>query len=296
MDKATPIYDESIEKQLNALILRLDEKPHIKTNPVEASSYMGFTLADTEKGFLKHIKENLYDKFLTYLDSYKKHCINAYAIKTNFIPVIKRLHSQYEEAAKSLYLSQTRDEWSQYFHEPLVSDAEYILKKQAYQYFYNASSVQIFFLGKLVEKMTEYLTEFQTTIPKPEPEYFFSILPEFTTRRHYILYDIHKNLMAKGYINCTPDAFKDVFTTKEPEPIKWLKSQRSLTYLIRLLTEQILVKKDKPSNYYIAERYFHIYKKGNSFHPKRPRHDDNPKKMETEFLDKTIFDAISANR
>jgi hypothetical protein len=294
MDKTTPIYDESIEKQLNALILRLDEKPHIKTNPVEASSYMGFTLADTEKGFLKYIKENLFDKFLSYLDSFKNTCINAYAIKTNFIPVIKRLLSQYEEAANSLYQSQTRNDWSQYFNEPLVSDAEYNLKKKAYQFFYNASAVQIFFLGKLAEKMKEYLAEFESTIPKPEPEYYFSILPKFTTQRHYILYDIHKNLMAERYINCTPDAFKNVFTNKEPEPIKWLKSQRSLTYMIRLLTEQFLEKKDKPSNYYIAERYIHIYKNGNFYHPKKQRHDDNPKKVETEFLDKVIDDAIRA--
>jgi len=175
MDKATPIYDESIEKQLNALILRLDEKPHIKTNPVEASSYMGFTLADTEKGFLKYIKENLYDKFLAYIDSYKNDCINAYAIKTNFIPVIKRLLSQYEEASNSLYQSQTRNDWSQYFNESLVSDAEYELKKKAYQFFFNAASVQIFFLGRLVEIMKKYLAELESGILKPEPEYFFTI-------------------------------------------------------------------------------------------------------------------------
>lgn len=290
------IYDDTLEVQLNKSICKLDENPYVCANPVEATSYMGFTLADSEKGFLKYIKENFYDKFLTYLDSYKNDCINAYAIRTNFIPVIKRLLSQYEEAANSLYQSQTRDEWSQYFNELLVSDSEYNLKKKAYQFFYNASAVQIFFLGRLVEKMKAYLAELESAIPKPEPEYYFSILPEFTTQRHYILYDIHKNLMVEGYINCTPDAFKNVFTTKEPEPIKWLKSQRSLTYMIRLLTEQFLVEKDKPSNWYIADRYFHIYKNGKIFHPKKLRHDDNPKKMETEFLDKIIFDAISAYR
>jgi hypothetical protein len=255
---------------------------------------MGFTLADTDKGFLKYIKENLYDKFIAYIDSYKNDCINAYAIKTNFIPVIKRLLSQYEEDQNSLYESQTRNEWSQYFNEPLVSDAEHNLKKQAYQFFFHAASTQIFFLGKLREKLNEYLVELDTAIPKPEPEYYFSILPEFTTQRHNILYDIHKNLKANGYIDCTPDDFKYMFTTKEPKPIIWLKSQRSLTYMIKILTEQFLIKKDKPSNYYIAERYFHIYKNGNFFHPKKLRHDDNPQKKDTEFLDKVIDDAISA--
>jgi hypothetical protein len=288
------MYDDTLEVQLNKLICKLDEKPYVCANSVEASSYMGFTLADTEKGFLKYIKENVYDKFLAYLESYKSDCINAYAIRINFIPVIKRLLVQYKEAVDSLYASNIRDEWTQYINESLVSDAEYELKKKAYQFFFNAASVQISFLSRLVGIMKKYLAELESAIPKPEPEYYFSILPEFNTQRHYILYDIYKNLMAEGYINCTPDAFKNVFTKKEPEPIKWLKSQRSLTYMIRLLTEQFLEKKDNPSNYYIAERYFHIYKKGNFFHPKRPRHDDNPKKMDTEFLDKVIDDAISA--
>lgn len=288
------MYDNTLEVQLNKSICKLDENPYVCANPAEASSYMGFTLADSEKVFLKYIKENFYDKFLTYLDSYKNDCINSYAIRTNFIPVIKRLLSQYEEAAKSLYQSQTRDDWSQYFNESLVSDAEHDLKKKAYQFFYNASAVQIFFLGKLVEKMKTYLAELDSAIPKPEPEYYFSILPEFTTQRHYILYDIHKNLMAEGYVNCTPEAFKNVFTTKEPNPIYWLKSQRSLTYMIQILTGRFLIRKDKPSNYYIAERYFRIIKKGIAFHPKKLRHDDNPNTNDKEFLDKVINDAISA--
>ena len=294
MDKTTPIYDESIEKQLNALIIRLDEKPHIKTNPVEASSYMGFTLADTEKGFLKYIKENLYDKFHAYIDSYKNDCINAYAIKTNFIPVIKRLLSQYEEAEHSLYQSQTRNEWGQYFNEPLVSDAEHNLKKKAYQFFYKASAVQIFFLDKLEEDMNEYLAELESAIPKPEPEYFFTILPEYSKQRHNILYDIHKNLKAEGYIDCSDEAFKKVFTTKEPKPIRWLESQRSLLYLIKHLAERFLVDKTKPSNYYIAERYFHIYSHDKFIHPAKIRYDKHPSPKVTEFIDKVIDDAISA--
>lgn len=245
------MYDDTLEVQLNKLICKLDEKPYVCANSVEASSYMGFTLADTEKCLLKYIKENLFDKFLAYLDSYKNYCINAYAIKTNFIPVIKRLLSQYEEAEDSLYDSEIRNEWSDYYSEPLVSDAENNLKKKAYQFFYKASSVQIFFLGKLIEKMKEYLAELDTAIPKPEPEYYFSILSGFTTQRHNILYDIHKNLMAEGYINCTPDAFKKVFTAKEPKPIKWFKSQRSLTYLIQMMTGKFLVEKNNPTNAYI---------------------------------------------
>ncbi len=142
--------------------------------------------------------------------------------------------------------------------------------------------------------MKEYLAEFEATIPKPEPEYFFSILPEYSKQRHNILYDIHKNLKAKGYVDCTDETFKKVFTTKEPKPIRWLQSQRSLLYLIKNLSGRFLVEKNKPSNYYIAERYFHIYNNGNFLHPKKLRHDKNPSSNVTKFLDKVIDDAISA--
>lgn len=288
------IYDDSIELQLNKLICKLDEKPYICINPVEASSYLGFKLADGEKGFLEYIKENLFDSFIGYLESFKKNCVNSYSVKSHFIPVIKRLHAQYEDAEKSLYESEVRNQWSQYFNESLILNAEQILKKQTYQFFFKAAGVQIFFLGKLADKMKEYLAEFESTIPKPEPEYYFSILPNFTKERHNILYAIHKGLSASGYVDCTKDEFKKVFTIKEPKPIKWLKSQRTLTYFIKQLTGKFLMEKDKPSNYYIAERYLHIYKNGVLFHPTKLRHDDNPNKKDQEFIDILIDNSIKA--
>ncbi len=294
MKKTTPIYDDSFEVQLTDMLCKLDENPKVCTNPVEASSYKGHLLSDTDKGFHRYIYEHLFIRFIEYIESFKAECINAYAVKTHFIPVVKRLFSQCNDAIDSLYASNIREEWSRYFDDTQVSDTEDNLKKQAYQFFFKAAGVQIFFLGKLADKMKEYMAEFESAIPKPEPEYYFSILPEFTTQRHYILYDIHKNLMAAGYINCTPDAFKNVFTTKEPNPIYWFKSQRSLTYMIRILTGRFLMEKDKPSNYYIAERYFRIIKKGVAFHPKRLRHDDNPNRKDQGYLDKVIDAAISA--
>lgn len=291
-----PKYDDSIELKLNALLCSLDENPTVCFNPVEASSYKGFTLAGSEKGFLKHVKENLYDTFIFYMDSYKNECINAYAIKTHFIPIIKQLLSKYEEAVNGLYNSETRNQWSLYFNESPNLNAEHNLKKQAYQFFFKVAGVQIFFLGKLVDKMKEYLAEFQSAIPKPEPEYYFSILPTLSKQRHNILFDIHKNLKANGYIDCTDEAFKKVFTTKEPKPIRWLQSQRSLTYLIKQLTGRFLVEKNRPSNYYIAERYFHIYTKGKFIHPAKTRHDKDPSHEVKVFLNKVIDDAISAYR
>lgn len=288
------IYDDSIELQLNKLICKLDEKPIICINPVEASSYLGFKLSDGEKGFLEYLKENLFDNFIGYIESFKKNCINSYSVKTHFIPVIKRLLSQYEEAERSLFESETRNQWSQYFDESQILNSEQNLRKQSYQFFFKAAGVQIFFLGKLAEKMKEYLAEFESAIPKPEPEYFFTILPVFVPHRHNILYDIHKNLKARGFIDCSDEDFKKVFTTKEPKPIKWLNSQRTLTYFIKQLTGQLLVEKTKPSNFYIAERYLQIYKDGVLFHPKKLRHDDNPNAKDKEFLDKIINDAIIA--
>lgn len=294
MNRTTPIYDDTIQKQLDLLICRLDENPHICTNPVGDSSYMGFTLADTEKGFMKSIKKKQYENFLSYIDNYRKDCINAYAIKTQFLPVIKRLLSHYEDAVNSLYESELRDKWSEYFNESPILNAEQNLKKLAYQFFFKAAGVQIFFLGKLTDKMKDYLAEFEVTIPKPEPEYYFTILPEFTSQRHNILYDIHKNLKANGYVDCTDEAFKKVFTTREPNPIRWLESQRSLFYFIKKVSRRLLVENNKTSKYYIAERYFHIYKGGKFMHPKKIKYDKDPSPKVSEFIDKVIDDAISA--
>ena len=294
MIKTTPIYDDTIEKQLNALICKLDDNPIISTSPVEASSYLGFTMADTEKGFMKYIKENLFDKFIAYIESYKTDCINAYSVGSHFIPVIKRIIKKYDEAINNHYSAEVRTAWERYINEPVNQDAETVQINQVYQFFHRAAGVQIFYLGMVRERLSKHLLELDTVVYKPEPEYYFSIQPEFRIQRHNILYDIHKNLKAEGYIDCTPDAFKNVFTIKEPKSLKWFKSQRSLTYLIKILSEQFLEKKDKPSNYYIAERYFHIYKNGVLFQPKKLRHDDNPSLNDKDFLDKVVNDSISA--
>jgi len=292
MKKTTPIYDNSLEVQLTDMLCKLDENPKVCTNPVEASSYKGHLLSDTDKGFYRYIYEHLFIRFIEYIESFKAECINAYAVKTHFISVVKRLLSQSNNAIDSLYASDTREEWSRYFDDTQVSDKEDNLKKQAYQFFFNTAGVQIFFLGKLADKMKEYIAEFDTVIPKPEPEYYFTVLPSFTSQSHNILKDMHKNLKAMKYVDCTDEAFKKVFTTEEPKPIRWLQSQRSLTYLIKQLTGQFLVEKIKPSNYYIAERYFHIFKNGKFLHPKKLRHDKDPNPEVIEFIDGVIDNAI----
>jgi hypothetical protein len=138
------------------------------------------------------------------------------------------------------------------------------------------------------------LTEFEFAIPKPEPEYFFTIMPKHSKQRHNILYEIHKNLKAEGYIDCSDVAFKKVFTTKEPKPIRWLKSQRSLLYMIKHLTGRFLVGNTKTSNYYVADRYFHIYTQDKFLHPAKIKYDKDPSPKVTKFIDKVIDDAISA--
>jgi len=292
--KTTPIYDDSLEVQLTDMLCKLDENPKVCTNPVEASSYKGHLLTDTDKSFHRYINEHLFKRFIEYIESFKAECINAYAVKTHFIPVVKRLLSQYNDAIDSLYESNIREEWSRFFDDAQVSGTKDNLKKQAYQFFFKAAGVQIFFLGKLADKMKEYMIEFESTVPKPEPEFYFTILPAFASQRHNILYDMHKTLKAMKYVDCTNEAFKNVFTTKEPKPIRWLQSQRSLTYLIKQLTGKFLVEKTKPSNYYIAERYFHIFINGKFLHPKKPRYDKNPSPKVTEFIDMVIDNAISA--
>ena len=50
---------------------------------------------------------------------------------------------------------------------------------------------------------------------------------------------MHKNLKAMKYVDCTDEALKKVFTAKEPKPIRWLQSQRSL---IKILTDKKYIK------------------------------------------------------
>jgi hypothetical protein len=292
MNKTTPLYDDSLEVQLTDMLCEQDENPIVNINQIGSSAYKGHLLSDGEDGFQKCIHMNLYLKFIEYFDNYKARCINAYAVKTNFIPVVKRLLSQYNEAIDSLYSSNVREEWSRYFDDTQVSDTEENLKKQAFQFFYNASAVQIYYLGKLADKMKEYIAEFDTVIPKPEPEYYFTVLPAFSSQSYNILKDMHKNLKAMKYVDCTDEAFQKVFTDKEPKPIRWLQSQRSLTYLIKQLTGKFLVEKIKPSNYYIAERYFHIFKNGKFLHPKKLRHDKDPNPEVIKFIDGVIDNPI----
>jgi len=151
MNTITPIYDDAIEKQLNAQICKLDENPKISTNPVEKSSYLGFPLAETSKGFLIHVKENYSDKFLAYLDSFKQKCISSKKVNTLFIPIVRRLLKHYEEAGIQIGNSPIRTEWANNFSaipdKKNTNANEEGAVSHAYRFFYDASSVQMFFLG-----------------------------------------------------------------------------------------------------------------------------------------------------
>ena len=102
MKKTTPIYDDSLEVQLTDMLCKLDENPIVNFDHIGSSSYKGHLLSDTEQGFQNFIHVNLYLKFLEYFENYKVKCINTYAVKTNFLPVAKRLFLQYENAMNNL--------------------------------------------------------------------------------------------------------------------------------------------------------------------------------------------------
>jgi hypothetical protein len=132
-------------------------------------------------------------------------------------------------------------------------------------------------------------------LPKEEKDYsdyYFTIMPKCSPKIHYILSYMHKKLEAEGYVSCTVDEFKEVFTSKNPKPIKWYKPLCHLTYMIKKMTGSLLIEKIKPSNNYIAEKYFNIYKNGILFPPKRLRHDDDPNPKGKEFIDNLIENAI----
>jgi len=297
MSTITPKYDDSLEKQLNALICKLDENPKVTSNPVEKSSYLGFPLAETSKGFLKNIKENYSDKFLVHLDSFKQKCISLKKVNTLFIPTVRRLLKHYEEAGIQIGNSSIRTEWANHFSaipdEKSTNTNEDGDVSYAYRFFYDASSVQMFFLRMLQDKLKDYLIEFGAGLYAPEEKYFFTILPIDKKHRYNVLRQIHKRLHNEGYINCPLDDFVQVFTSQNPHPIIWKKDYVHLTYLLKEMTGKFLKRKNKPSNNQIARKYFYEKEIGNFFSQSGLRNQEPPNSKDKKFLDYIIKDSVN---
>ncbi len=201
----SPIYDEILEQQLNSLICKLDVKPKLCTNPVEASSYLGITLMESEEGFQQKV-ESLYTEFMAYIDSFAKECIRTNSAHSVLKPTISRIISLYRSSEYAFTHSQLRMEWrnqAQYFFLPNPSndfniDKEIKYTRDAYKFFHRVSSIQLYFIQKLQDDLTPYGSGDVLTQTETKPEYFFTIRPEAQKYSYEILQYIHKRLKDDG--------------------------------------------------------------------------------------------------
>lgn len=301
MDKVTLKYDDSVELHLNALISKLDEKPNVCTTPVEASSYLGITLMESEEGYQQRI-ERAYKEFIDYMDSFAKECISTNDTQDILKTTISRIISYYKNSEYTFTHSPLRMEWrnqAKYFSLPNPSDDFNVDKqikytREAYKFFHRVSSIQLYFIIKLQDDLAPYITDGGGNITKPqtgtEEEFFFSIQPDAKMHSHDILQYIHKHLKEEGYINCTLPQFRQVFMTKEPKPIVWLKEYIHLSYLIKHMGKKFLDHKS-PNNYVIAHKFFHEKQIGVLFIRQNLNHDHDSKNKSAVKL----FDSILCN-
>ncbi len=303
MDTATPLYDDTIETQLNALTCKLDETPHIRTKPVEESSYLGITLYESEEGYQQRI-ERAYKEFIDYMDSFAKECISTNNNQAVLKPTISRIISFYKTSEYTFTHSPLRMEWrnqAKYFFLPNPSndfniDKEIKYTREAYKFFHSVSSIQLYFIKKLQADLAPYVTEVSgnsiKTQTETEPEFFFTIQPEAKKPSYPFLQYIHKRLKEEGYINCTLPQFRQVFMSQDPEPIVWLKEYIHLSYLIKHMGEKFLITKS-PNNYDIAHKFFHDKQIGVPFKIKNRNHDhDSKDKNAVKFFDSLLWNSI----
>jgi hypothetical protein len=300
MSKMTPIYNDTLEKQLNAMISKLDDKPKICTSPLEASSYLGITLMESEEGYQQKV-ESLYTEFTAYMDSFAKECIRTNNTQTVLKPTISRIISLYKSSEYTFTHSPLRMDWknqAQYFFLPNPSndfniDKEIKYTREAYKFFHSVSSIQLYFIQKLQDDLTPYGSGNIITQTETKPEFFFSIQPEAKKHSFAILQYMHKRLKEEGYINCTLPQFRQVFMSQDPKPIVWLKEYIHLSYLIKHMGEKFLIAKSSPNNYDIAHKFFHNRQKGVSFEMANPNHDhDSKNKNAVKFFDGLISNSI----
>ncbi len=309
MTEGQPKYDDSIEKQLNVLLCSLDKEPKVCVEPVEASKYLNISLYESEEGFQQRV-EVLVSKFSNYLNGFVKTCINEGALQAILLPTISRLLVQYKQAHYTFTHSPLRLEWKQYSQHFIIPNptGDYNITKkqnytrQAYRFFHKASSIQLYFIEKIIDDLTLHLKANNIdTHEHPEPKFkepehtikhFFSIQKSAKEQSHNILKYIHKKLNDEGYIDCSMTDFKQVFASENPHPIIWLKDYVHLTYLIKNLTGQFLRRKNKPSNNQIAREYFFNKKLGVHFKHSMLRHQNDPNPADKNYLDEVIKGSI----
>jgi hypothetical protein len=316
MKKITPIYDDTIENQLSVLICKLDENPILCTTPVEESSYLHFKLYTGEEGFQQQI-EVYYDNFIAYLNSFIKDCSRTGTTQELLLPTLARIFTYYKHAKYKVTHSTLRIEWKNYSHYFVIPNPkdDYNIEKQqkytrwAYSFFHTASSIQLYFINQVLKDLAilikantigkesilknEPLDENETKKIKTTPPFHFKVLPSASKHSYDILFNIHKNLKQGGYIECALPEFRQVFMSKKPRPIIWLKPYSHLSYFIYGMTRVFLKDIRNPSNNQVALNCFYNLKYGRRFKVKRIGYDGHYKPFH-DLIDNIINDSIKS--
>ena len=315
MAEGLPNYNDNIESKLNNLLCSLDEHPKVCLNPVEKSTYLNFSLYSGEEGFQQQIEKS-YNDFIQYLNSFVAECNKGDATQEVLIPVLARIFTLYRHTKNRFANSPLRLEWknyAKYYEIPNPNDDYQIEKQQkytrwAYKFFYKSSSIQLYFINQMLKDLTvlikannigkeaiigNELSDNDNLKKTPSvSKYYFRIHPSVSKQSYNIITNLHKNLKENGYIVCTLPEFRQVFMSKTPRPIIWLKPYSHLSYIIKNLTGKFLKFSVKPSNNQIALALFYDRKFGNFFQNTSIYHDGHYKKYHDK-LDSIIEDSIS---
>ena len=139
--------------------------------------------------------------FQTYLNKFIKDCAHTGNTEKILVPVLARLLTNYKHAHYKFTHSPLRLEWrenSKYFVIPNPSDDFNVSKtqkytRQAYNFFYKVSSVQLYFIKKIIGEVSNIvrtndtgigdnhgnisIVETEAEIQTPETKFIFVILP-----------------------------------------------------------------------------------------------------------------------
>lgn len=293
-------FDEVVDKKFYDLC-QLDENPIICTEPVEESKYLGVDYYTSEEGFQPMI-EIAYQRFIAFLDQFIQH--NVTNDRTYLLATLNRLMGKYHNLQEQFNNSTTRLFWlslSKYF---TISNADVdynINKKQnytreAYRFFNKMSGIQLFFIEKTIDYLNLQISSFTHDIvaikKTNKAEHMYFTINSDVKNSDELLEFLYDRLVEEPepFINCKKREFKKLFipSGETAQPIIWNKDYIHLSYLIKQLTNKIVIKQTAPSQYEIAIKLFFNKVHGIYFAPSRFRHNTDPAKREKDKIDSII--------
>jgi hypothetical protein len=301
------VYDNSNEEQLNDLICTIDASPIICTSPLEESSYLGVNLYSGEEEFQIFV-QLIYDRFKEYTDYIIQKKSANLGFYNDLESTLTRFLINYQNAHTRFIDSTLRTEWKHkaaHYFIPNPQNDNNISKQEectrlAYNFFHKMSSIQLFFIDKVISYLSQQLNPFKKSdqdvpqsksialIEESEPVYFFTLTESASHKRTLILGTIYEGLKNSGYIDCAPPEFKRLFInyndkkpTSTPPAIIWnCKYYNHLGYFIHcIISGKVISYAKLPSNNKIALNLFHNGKEGNPYSTKGKRYGGrlNPK-------------------